>query len=35
MDSLANLPEALADTQGGNDNRAAEEARLYRDDHIL
>jgi len=35
MASLANLPEALADTQAGNDKRAAEEARLYKDDHIL
>ncbi len=35
MASLANLPQAMADTQAGNDKRAAEEARLYKDDRIL
>jgi fructoselysine 6-phosphate deglycase len=35
MKSLANLPEAMADTQASNDRRAAEEARLYKDDRIL
>lgn len=35
MKSLANLPQAMADTQQGNDKRAAEEARLYKDDRIL
>jgi fructoselysine 6-phosphate deglycase len=35
MKSLANLPQAMADTQEGNDKRAAEEARLYKDDRIL
>jgi len=35
MSSLASLPQAMADTQAANDKRAAEEARLYKDDRIL
>ena len=35
MASLASLPQAMADTQAANDKRAAEEARLYKDDRIL
>jgi fructoselysine 6-phosphate deglycase len=35
LKSLANLPQAMADTQASNDKRAAEEARLYKDDRIL
>lgn len=33
--SLEALPAALADAKIGNDKRAAEEARLYKDDRIL
>jgi fructoselysine 6-phosphate deglycase len=35
MASLAALPQVLADTAAGNDRRAAEEARLYKDDRVL
>lgn len=35
ISSLAVLPQAMADTQAGNDKRSAEEARLYKDDRIL
>jgi fructoselysine 6-phosphate deglycase len=35
INSLAALPQAGAETAAANDRRAAEEARLYKDDRIL
>lgn len=35
MTSLAALPQVAAETAAGNDRRAAEEARLYKDDRII
>ncbi len=35
LESLQALPAALADAKANNDDRAADEARLYKDDRIL